>query len=164
MVGVVVVTVEVDRSLAQQGADDGEGLREPADAMVVGEAEGVVLPPIPSGAETEDQTSAGDGIDGGRHLGQHGRRVEARRRDQRAEPDGRGGGGDRGERCPHLPRSSVTDVESVEQVVAEPERIEPDRLGGPGHLDELGEGDLPLDLGELDTDLHARYRASVKAR
>ena len=40
-------------------------------------------------------------------------------------------------------------------MVAEPQRIEPDGLGGLRHVDQLGEGDLPLDFGELDTDPHA---------
>ena len=84
-VGVVVVAVEVDRARAQQGTDDRECLGEPADAMVVGEAERVVSRPIPSGAEAENETSTGDRVDGRRLLGQHRRRVEAGRRHERAE-------------------------------------------------------------------------------
>ena len=37
-------------------------------------------------------------------------------------------------------------------MIAEPHRVEPDVLGRLRHTDELGERNLPLDLGKLYTD------------
>ena len=84
---VVVGAVEVDRAVAQQGADDRERFGEAVDAVVVRESEGGVLTLVPAGAETEDQPPVGGGVDRRRHLGEHRRRVEARRRHQRPELD-----------------------------------------------------------------------------
>ena len=57
MVGVVVLAVEVDFTVPKQAADDREGFFESAHTPVVGEPEGVVLPPVPPGTEGDDQTS-----------------------------------------------------------------------------------------------------------
>ena len=96
--------MEVDPALANQGTDDRERLLEPGDAVVEGEAERGVLALVPSGAEAEHEAPAGDPVDGRGHLGQHRRRVEARRRDERSELHARGHGSDRRQRRPHLPR------------------------------------------------------------
>ena len=156
-VEVVPVAVEVDLAVAEQGPDDGERLLEPADTVVVCEAECVVLATVPPGTEPEDQTTARDRVDGRRLLGQHRRCVEAGRCHERSDLDRRGRGRDRRQRRPDLPRAAIADLEFVEQVVAEPERVEPDRLGGLRHCDQLRERNLPLHLGELDTDPHPTF-------
>ena len=51
---------------------------------------------------------------------------------------------------PRAPGRAVREV--VEQVVAEPERVEPRGLGGPGHGDQLRPGHVPLHLGQLHAD------------
>ncbi len=61
-----------------------------------------------------------------------------------------------------VPRSS--DIEFVEQMIAEPEGVEPDCLGRPGHRNELGKRHLPFDFRELDTDPHAGLRHSPSVR
>ena len=61
--------------------------------------------------------------------------------------------GEGGERGPHLPRAAGHPTRKVvEQVVAEPDRVETDVLGRTGHGEQLGPLDAPLDLGELDAD------------
>ncbi len=152
--GVVVLAVEVDRSVGQQCADDRERFLEPAHPMVVREAERSVVRRVPSRAEGEDQPPAGDGVDGRRLLGEHRRGVEARARHEWTELDRGGRRGERGERRPHLPRPARPDGEVVQQVIAEPERVEPDLLGRLRHGDQLGERHLPFDLRQLHPDLH----------
>ena len=61
-------------------------------------------------------------------------------------------GRERGERCPHLPGTARPDRQVVEQVVAEPHRVEADLLRSLRHADQLGERDLPLHLGQLNSD------------
>src|SRR6185369_633089 len=64
-----------------------------------------------------------------------------------------GDGGQRGQRRPDLPRPPGDAARQVvEQVVAQPDRVEADRLGGAGHREQLGPLDPALDLGQLDTD------------
>ena len=54
----------------------------------------------------------------------------------------------------HGPRSGV----AVEQVVADPERVEPDLLRGPRHRRDLVPARLVLHLGQLNPDPHAPER------
>ncbi len=62
----------------------------------------------------------------------------------------------------HGPRGS--DLELVQQMVAQPERVEPDLLGEPRHRDQVAERDLVFDLGQLDADLHAPTGVSLGRR
>src|SRR6185503_17926725 len=59
----VELPVEVDGALTQEGADDGERLLEPIDAVIEREAERAELRVVPAGAETEDQAAATDLVD-----------------------------------------------------------------------------------------------------
>src|SRR6478736_2591248 len=152
----VVRPVEVDRPVREERADDRERLLEPADPMVVREPVGSIVRCVPAGAEGEDQAALRDGVHRRRHLGEHRRGMETRAGDQRAEFDRGGRRGERGERRPHLPGPTRTDRQVVEQMVAEPDRVEADLLGQPSHLDQLRERHLPLDLRQLDSDLHGR--------
>ena len=52
----------------------------------------------------------------------------------------------------HGPRGGPV-LPSIEQVLADPDRVEPEVLDGAGHVEELRPADLALDLGELDADL-----------
>ena len=47
---------------------------------------------------------------------------------------------------------------SIQQVVADPDRVEPDLLGRPRHREVLGPAHLALDLGELNAYAHAAQR------
>ena len=53
----------------------------------------------------------------------------------------------------HGPRGSRFAGQPIEEVIADPDRVEPERLGAPGKRDVLRPADLALDLGELDADL-----------
>src|SRR3954451_4560661 len=73
---------------------------------------------------------------------------------QRADRHLRRDGGQRRHLRPHLPRALVL----IEQVVAEPDRVEPALLGGDRHRPVLGPANLAFDLRKLDSDAHARAR------
>ena len=131
--------------------------------MIEGEPECVVFPLVPAGPQPEDESPLGRGIDGRRLLGEHRGSVEAGRCDEWTDLDRRGRRGDRCKRGPHFPWPTIVHIEFVEQMIAEPEGIEPDGLGRPGHRNELGKRHFPFDFRELDTDQHAglRHLASV---
>lgn len=89
--------VEVAAAIPQEAPDDGEGLLEPRYPPVEGEAEGGVLPFVPACPEAEDEATTGDAVDGGGHLGEHGRRVKARGGDEGSQLDALGDRGECGE-------------------------------------------------------------------
>jgi hypothetical protein len=150
----VVRAAPIRSALAEELADDHEGLLEAAHPMVVREAERPILRLVPAGAQAEDQPPAGDLVDGVRLGSEHGRVVEARRGHQRTQLDPRRDRRQRGERAPRLPwRDRLRPPVPIQQVVADPDRVETDRLRGPCHLGQLRPPDDPLHLGELDADL-----------
>src|SRR5205823_2047297 len=108
---------------------------------------------VPARAETEHEASTGELVDGGRHPRQQAGRMERGAGDERAELDALGDPGEPGERRPTVPRAAVR--AAVEQVVADPDRVEAGLLGGPRHRRELVPPDVPLDLRELYADLHS---------
>src|SRR5258706_1976710 len=113
--------VEVDGAVAEQRPDDRERLLEPRDAMVEGEAERGELGLVPARAQAEDQPSPADLVHGRSELGEHGRRMERRRRHERAEPDAGRARGDRREHRPDLPGTACRAVfVAVQEVVTEP--------------------------------------------
>ena len=57
----------------------------------------------------------------------------------------------------HGPRGGPV-LPAVQQVLAEPDGVEPEVLDGPDHVEELRPADLALDLGELDADLERPSR------
>jgi hypothetical protein len=101
---------------------------------------------VPACAEAEHEATAGDLRDRGGHLGDHRRRVKGHARHQRPELHTLGGGGKRSQHRPGLPRAALGSTVAIEQVVTEPDRVEPGRLGGVRHGEVLGPGDLALDL------------------
>ena len=123
--------------------------------MVEREAERAVLGLVPAGSETEDQPSSADLVDGRRLLRQHRRGMEARRCDERTELDPRRGRRQGSQHRPALPGPARLRFawQPIQEVIADPDRVEPERLGAPGKRDVLGPADLALDLGELDSDL-----------
>jgi hypothetical protein len=106
---------------------------------------------VPPRADPEDQPAAADLVHGGGHLGDHARGVECQAGHEGPEVDPLGDRCEPGEKGPGLPRPALgTPVTSVQQVVAQPHRVEPRRLGGSSHGHVLGPPDVPLDFGELD--------------
>ena len=71
------------------------------------------------------------------------------------ERDARGDRGEGGQQRPGLPRAAGAIVArpAVEEVVAGPDRVEAELLGAQRHRPQVRPAGLPLDLGELDTDL-----------
>src|SRR5581483_2522345 len=133
--------------------DDLERLLETGDAMVVGEPERPVLGLVPPRAEAEDEPAAADLGDRRRHLRQQPGWVEARAGDERSERHPLGDSRQRREQRPDLPGAAlVASVAAVEQVVAEPDRVEAARLRDPRHRGVLGPAGLVLDLRKLDAD------------
>ena len=131
-----------------------EGLLEARDTLVVRDAERVELAPVPARAEPEHEAPLAHLVDRRRHLRQHARRVEARAGHERPEPHPLGHRRERGQQRERLPRPALRIV--IEQVVAEPDRLEPDLLGRPRHREVLGPAHVALDLWELDADTHER--------
>src|SRR5919106_4194497 len=119
---------------------------------------------VPARAEGQDQPAGADLVDGGGHLRQHGGGVERRARNERSEAHTLGDRGQPRQHRPRLPWAPLgPPVVAVEEVVAEPDRVEPDLLGGSGHGHVFGPGRLALDLGQLDPDAE-RTRHRVQPR
>ena len=148
----------------EQTTDDLERLLEPRSALPERDAERAELRLVPAGADPEDEPSAAHLVDRRRHPGEDPGRVERRAGDQRAEPDAFGGRREGRERRPRVPRPAFgASVASVQQVVAEPDRVEAGGLGRAGHRDDLGPPHVAFDLGELDADAELPgHRRSVR--
>ena len=159
--------VHADALAGQQPVHDLERLGEARHAAVVGQAERAELALVPAGAEAEHEAAAADVIDGGRHLRQQAGAVEGRAGHQRAERDPFGRRGKRRQHRPDLPGPALgaAVLGGVEQVIAEPDRVESDLLGGRRHGQILGPADDPLGLWELHSDTQwARHRATLTHR
>src|SRR5581483_8218747 len=86
--------------------------------------------------------------------------MEGGARDERPQLDAARHFGEPRERRPAVPRSALGPaVAAVEQMVADPDRVEPDVLGCARHRRELVAAHDALDFGKLHTDLH---RASAQ--
>jgi hypothetical protein len=161
----VVLAVIVDVTLAQQSADDRERLLEAAHAMVVRKAERVVVGFVPAGPQAEDEPPVADLVDGRGHLGQHCRRVEARRGDERSDLYFLGRLSEAGERRPDFPRPDISGLAPIQQVVASPDGVESDPFRGLRHVAQLRPAHAALHLWQLDTDFEwSRHRAPSLSR
>ena len=91
----------------------------------------------PAGAQTEIQSPCAQPVDRGGRLGDELRRPEPSCEDQGAEPDARGAGRDRGEGGQRLERRDRRRVpavasERIEEVIGQPDGIEPEVFGAAG--------------------------------
>ena len=155
VVGLPEAARERDPLAVQQAAHDRERLLEARHAMVVRDPEGAELLLVPAGAEAEHEAPAADLVDRRGHLRDQARRVEAGAGDERTEPHPLGRGGEGGQQRPRLPGPALGPaVAAVEQVVAEPDRVEAAGFGRAGHGEVLGPAHLALHLGKLDSDSH----------
>jgi hypothetical protein len=161
----VIAPLEVNVAVAQQPTDDGERLLEPLDPMVEGVAEGPVFGFVPAGPQAEDQASATDLVDRCRLLRQHGRVVERGAGHQRAQLHALGHRG-QGRQCgPGFPRTPIRFAGiPVQQVVADPQGVEPNPFRGASHVPKLRPAHHALDLGELNADAKRAGHASLVHR
>ena len=150
-----VAAVERHPLAREQAPDDLEGLGKAGDTPLDRQPEDRVLDLHRARAEPEHEPPAGDLVDRGRHLRDQAGRMEARTSDERPEPDALGDGGQRRQQRPCLPRAALFPaVAAVQEVVAEPDRVEPGLLGRLRHRQVFGPAHVTLDLGQLDADSH----------
>ena len=156
--------MEVDLTVPQQRADDRERLGEAIDAVVVREAEGGVLPafhpaPRPRISRPSDAASTVAAILAS--IAGAWKLVEATNGPSSIRSVDAASAASV-VHTSHGPRGP--DLELVEQMVAEPERVEAHLLREPCHRNEIPKGDLVLDLGQLHADLHRCRSAAVGVR
>jgi hypothetical protein len=155
VVGLAVGPLERHALTGEQPPDDREGLLEARHPVVERNAVGAELVLVPARAEAEHEAPAAHLGERGRHPRDQARRMESRACHQRTELHALCRGGERGEQRPRIPGAALASViVAVEQMIAEPDRVEPDLLRGASHREVLGPADLPLDLRELDPDSH----------
>ena len=108
---------------------------------------------VPAGAQAQHQPAAGDLVHRRRLLGEHERRVERGRGDERPDRHALGGLGERrrASSTPPTARARAGRV-PVQQMVADPDRVEARLLGRPRDRAQLRPADLALHLGQLDAD------------
>jgi hypothetical protein len=163
--GAEVGSLEVDRAVPQQAADDREGFLEAVDPVVERHAERAELGLVPAGPDAEHEPATRDLVDRVGLLGQDRRVVEAEAGDERPELDPARHGRDRGKARPGLPRPSRRPVTpSVEQMLAEPDRVVAQVLDRADHVEDLGPAHLALDLRQLDTDLERPRHGNLPFR
>ena len=130
--------------------------------MVERQAERAELLLVPAGAERGDEAAAAQLVDGRSLSREDSRRVERRARDERPELDALGDPGEPGERRPAVPRPALAaPVAAVEQVVADPERVEAALFRRARHRRELVATHDALDLRQLNADLHAQNASNA---
>ena len=117
----------------QEPPYQGHGLGQPVqpfpDAAPEVEPECLVLALEPAGADAQDRAAAGDVVDRDRHLGREAGVAEGVGGDHVAEPRPPGDRADRGQRGPAL-ELGVRPVSLVgQQVVVDPQVVEPGGLG-----------------------------------
>ena len=138
--------------------DDPDGLLEPADPMVERVAERVVFGLVPAAAQAEDQPASGNLIGGRGHLGQEARIPEGRREHERPELDPLGDRRNGGQERPGLVDPDlVAVILAEEEVVADPQAVDPARLGMAGERRDLRPAAafaIVRGLRQHDSDLH----------
>jgi hypothetical protein len=149
----LVGTAEGHALAVEERPDDLQRLGEALDAMVEGDPECVVLGLVPARAEREHQPAAGQLVDRRSRARQQPRAAERGAGDERPDRDALGDAGEPGEQCPRVPRPALGPaVAAVEEVVADPDRVEADLLRRARHGDVLGPAHDALDLRKLDPD------------
>src|SRR6476659_2681494 len=117
--------LEAHAFAGKQPADDREGLFEPRDVMVERQPERTELFLVPPGPERGDEPACAQLVDGGSLPREDAGRVKGRARDERSQLDALGDLREPRERRPAVPRPALgAAVTAIEQMVADPERIE----------------------------------------
>jgi hypothetical protein len=169
----VVAPGEVHLPVAEQPVDDAEPFLEAAHPVVEGKSEGAVLGFVPARAEPEDQPAAGDLLDRVGELREVRGIPEGHARDERPDLYPRGHRRDGGDDGPPFPDALVPLARMPEQqVVLDPDRIEPDLLRASRHQADVrparrpvaslvhGDGKLHPDL-QRPSSLSGHDRSSV---
>ena len=162
----VVLALERERAVGPCAAHDRELLLEHLHARAQrreGEAVRLVLALVPAGAEAELDAAAGDVIDGGHGLGEHGGMTEGRRRDEHAEPEARRDRRQAGQRRPGLERAALVVALDREVVIRAEQRAHAMLLAGPRERDPLRPGHVLLAL-DHQLDSHAPLLAASRSR
>ena len=116
----------------------------------------VVVALEPARADAKDEPAVADVVDGAGHVGEQLRVAVRVARDQRAQLGVAGVGGQRGQQRVGLEVGRVgVAVERVE-VVPDPDRVDPEVVGGLGRGSEVG------DRGGLGVELHSDLGGGVR--
>ena len=119
---------------------------------------------VPPGAEPCHDAAAGELVDCRKLSREDARLVERRAGDERAELDVLRDAGEPRERREAIPRPALRPpVAAVEQVVADPERVEPALLAGPRDRGQLTVAHDPLHLRQLEPKSHGRAQNASNA-
>ncbi len=116
---------------------------------------GLVLGRVPAGAHAELDAPAGDLLRRHDGLGEHRRRPEGDRRDERAEPDPLRPRRERRDRRPRVERAGLAAADDREVVVGAEQPLEARRLAGLGEREPVLPGDPFLAL-DHEADAHDR--------
>ena len=115
--------------------------------------------PAPTAIRSRPRTQF---VDRGRRAREQARFAKGGAGDQRPELDALGDRRQPREQRPAVPRRALgPDVAAVEQVVADPDRVEAGLLRRAGELGVFRPAHLALHFGQLDADLHAQNSAKA---
>ena len=163
----VVLAVEGGRGLAQQAVQDLQGLDETVQQPLHrGQLDAVllVLVDLPAGADAEGEAAAGDLVDGGRHVGQHGRVPVGVAVDQRADAYTGHHRAERGDQRAALQGRQVRRPAGARvghEVVGDVDAVPAGRRRVPGHVEHLAVG---LPGAGPDRESHTRQDARDRRR
>ena len=154
----VVLAVVRERPVAEGALQDGDRLDEACltdGGGVERQADRVVLGPVPPGADRDVEATAGQDIDRGEVLGEHGRMAQIVVEHECRDPQALG------RRCDPGHRRHRTEL--LDQVVGNDEAVVAGLLGAAGQVLELGAADDPARVGQEVERMH-RWRVRREAR
>ena len=139
----VVPPLERERAVAEQTLEHRDRLGQPLDARrhwLEWQADGVVLGPVPAGADADVEAPAAQHVEAGHVLGEDRRVAQVVVGHERADPERLGRGGDHGHRRDRR--------ELLDQVIRDDQCGEADRFGAPGGGGQRGAVDDGLEGGQ----------------
>src|SRR5215470_9972789 len=129
VVYLVVMPVKIHLPLSEQRDNHLQGFLKAAGKVIKRVAEGFILPLVPPGAQTQDQASPADLVNGVCYLGKQRRGAKRRAGHQRSQRDARGNCRQSAQHAEDLPEASLLfSRKAVEQMVSHPQRSEPHLL------------------------------------
>ena len=152
----VVGPRERETLIAPAAPNDLDLLLQHVHALALGREREAIRPVLglePSGAHPEVDAPARYVIGGHNELGEHGRVAKGCGRDERSQPDARGGGGQRADRAPRVERRAIAAGGLGEVVIGAVQPGEAVALGCGREVAPLGPGHALLAL-DHQADLH----------